>query len=167
MVKKQYLIMAAATLCACVFAVYHFYFNEEAKVKKRFTLFADHISKQGQESKLIEAASVNKALRLFAKQIHLEIPSRSISKTYDRRDLSAPLFSQRSRYTKVDLQFFDYIIAFPKEGIAQVNVTMNLDATGMDGSNIHETHELMCDLVKNEEQDWIFNRVEIVEVLEK
>ncbi|RJP78858.1 MAG: hypothetical protein C4522_11555 [Desulfobacteraceae bacterium] len=167
MVKKQYLFMAAAVLCMGAFAVYHVYFDEKAKVKKQFALFGRRISKQAEESRLIEAASINKALHLFSRQVRLEIPSRSISRTYDRRDLSAPLFSQRSRYAKIDLQFLDYIIGFPGEDKAQVNVTMNLKAQGMDGSHMDETHELICDLVKNERDDWIFSRVEIVEVLEK
>jgi hypothetical protein len=37
----------------------------------------------------------------------------------------------------------------------------------LSGESVDETHELDCVLVKNKKDDWLFSRVEIVEVLEK
>ena len=167
MVKKYYLVWGAVILAVGAFAVYHFYFNEEARVIKQFRLLGKHVAKQAEESNLVAAASINKALRLFANPIQLEIPSHSISKTYDRRELSAPLFMKRSRYSEIDLHFYDFKIEFPDAGTAQANATLVFNAKGRSGDQIQETHELMCTLVQNRHQDWIFSRIEVVEVLEK
>ena len=167
MVKKSYLVIFAAFLAAGAVVVYHYYFDEEAKVKRTFNTFAGRISKTEEQSKLIEAASINKALQLFTKQVHLEIPSHSISRTYHRRDLSGPLFARRSLYRVIDLSFFDFIIRFPQEGIARVDAAMHLKARRIDNHEIDESHAMICDLVRNKEGDWLLERVEVVEVLEK
>jgi hypothetical protein len=167
MVRKQLPVIAVVILAVSVFVVYHYYFDEETKVKRTFQTFAERISKTEEQSKLIEAASINKALHLFSKQIHLEIPSHSISRTYQRRDLSGPLFARRSVYQKIDLSFFDFIIRFPQEGIARVDVTMRLKARRDDDHRVDETRVMICDLVRNTEGDWRLERAEVVEVLEK
>jgi hypothetical protein len=167
MVKRNTVIAVGLSAIIGFLVVYHVFYNEEARVKRRFKELSEQISKEAGETKLIAAATVNKITRMIQKTIQIDIPSRSISKTFARKELAAPIFHVRSQYLKMTLRFVDFVIDLSEEGTADVHVTGNLTGKLLSGESVDETHELHCLLKKNEKDEWIFSGIEIVEVLEK
>jgi len=166
-VKRNTVIAAGLLVVIGFLVVYHVFYNEEARVKRRFKELSEHISKETGETKLIAAAAVNKITRMIRDTIQVDIPSHSVSERFARKELSAPIFNVRSRYSKITLRFFDFIIDLSEEDRAVVSVTGFLEGRLLSGESVDETHELKCVLVKNENDDWLFSRIEVVEVLEK
>jgi len=167
MVKRNAVIAAGLSAIIGFLVVYHVFYNEEAKVKRRFKEFSERISKEPDETKLIAAATVNKIIRMIQETIQVDIPSRSISKKFTRKELSAPIFNVRSNYLKMTLRFFDFGIDLSEEDTAAVRLTGNLTGKLLSGESVDETHELYCLLKKNKNDEWLFSSIEIVEVLEK
>ncbi len=167
MVKRNAVIAAGLSVIIGFLVVYHVFYNEEAKVKRQFKELSERISKKPGETKLIAAVTVNKITRMIRETIQVDIPSRSISKTFTRKDLSAPVFHVRSHYSKMTLRFVDFVIDLSEEGTAAVSVTGNITGKLLSGESVDETHELDCLLIKNENDEWLFSSIEIVEVLEK
>jgi hypothetical protein len=64
------------------------------------------------------------------------------------------------------LKFHDFDITFPKQGEARVRLTARLTGKTAMGEAINEAHEIDCLLGKTEKK-WVFNRIEVVEVLKK
>ncbi len=167
MVKRNVVIAAGLSAIIGFFVVYYVFYNEEAKVKRRFNELAERISKEPDETKLIAAATINKITRMIQETIQVDIPSRSISKTFTRKDLAAPIYNARSHYSNMALRFVDFGIDLSQEGTAAVHVTGNLKGKLLSGESIDETHELYCLLKKDKNDEWLFSSIEIVEVLEK
>jgi len=167
MVKRNAVIAAGLSAIIGFMVVYYVFYNEEAKIKRRFKELSERVSKDPGETKLIAAATVNKITRMIQETIKLDIPSRSISKTFTRKELAAPIFNIRSHYSEMTLRFFDFGIDLSEEGTAAVRLTGNLTGKLLSGESVDETHELDCLLKKNEKDEWHFSSVEIVEVLEK
>jgi len=167
MVKRNIILVAGLFAIIGFLLVYHVFYNEEARVKRKFTELSERVSKEPDETKLIAAATVNKITRMMQETIQVDIPSHSVSERFERKDLSAPIFNGRLRYSEMTLRFFDFAIDLPEEGKAVVNVTGKLEGRLLSGESVDEIHELECVLVKNKNDDWLFSRIEVVEVLEK
>jgi hypothetical protein len=167
MVKKNAVIAGGILLVIGLLIVYHVFYTEEAKIKRQFKALSERVSKERDETKLIAAATAKKIARMGCETIQIDIPSRSISETVSRKDLPAPIYNVRSRYAGMKVGFFDFVIDLSGKGTASVRVTGKLEGILLSGEKVNETHELACLLKKNEKDDWLFSRIEIVEVLEK
>ena len=72
----------------------------------------------------------------------------------------------RSRYLEISLKFHDFDIRFPEEGFARVTSTAFVEGLFFSGEPFREVHEIVCWLEKIE-NDWFFDQIEVVTVLEK
>jgi len=162
--KTISIIIAAAVVGVVVFMV--FSESEEDRVKKRFTILAEQVEKESGESKFISAARAKKIKGLFAENIVIDIPERSITRELDRRDLGPYVLGGRAKFSEIKLKFYDIKVDFPDSGLADVRVTANLAGQLETGKTIDETHELACSLDKVEDA-WLFKRFEAVEVLQR
>lgn len=166
MEKIKYMVIACAVLAAGVIAFVIFSQSEEAKVKKRFSVLAEKIKKTEKETPLVAAAKANKIKELFAETCTVHAPAYSFSRDISSQDLPSLVLTTRSRYSEMSLEFYDFVIEFPEEGSAQVNLTARIVGTLTTGKYVDDVHELRCKLQKTEDF-WLFKEIEVVEVLEK
>ncbi len=64
------------------------------------------------------------------------------------------------------MEFYDFVIGFPEEGFADVNVTARMTGKLTTGEYVDDIHELKCKLKKTEDI-WLLREIEVVEVLKK
>lgn len=163
-VRNIFLVVVIAA--AGVAAFYWFFQSDEAKIKKRFKTIAELSSKDADEHEFTSAINAGRISEMFADTCRIEIPAHNISRTYAKKDISAQVMGARSRYSEILLTFHDLDIRFPEEGVARVAFTAVVDAVRIPDEFVRETHEIVSFLVKIE-NNWFFNQVEAVAVLER
>ncbi len=166
MVNVRNIIIAAVVVVAGVAAFYWFFQSDEAKIKKRFKTIAELSSKDADEHEFTAAINAGRISEMFAETCRIEIPARNISRTYAKKDISAQVMGARSRYSEILLTFHDLDIRFPEERVARVAFTAVVEAVMIPNEFVRETHEIVTLLVKIE-NNWFFNQIEAVAVLER
>jgi hypothetical protein len=164
--KIKYLIIAGSVLTAGIIAFIVFSQSEEAKVKRQFQVLAEKIKKTPQETPLIAAARANRIKELFAETCTVHAPAYEFSRDISSQDLLSLVLTTRSRYSEMSLEFYDFVIAFPAEGSADVHLTATMTAKLTTGEYVDDIHELKCKLKKTEDI-WLLRKIEVVEVLKK
>ena len=166
MVKIKYLLMGALiVIIGIVFAVTVFP-SEEKKVKKRFDLLSEWVSKSPEENPFTMLQKMKDIGTLFLDPCELKAPNESLSGSYTRQEISAYTGSARSHFSKLDFKFYDLRIAFPEKVIAKVTLTARLTGKSATGEQVDEIRELEC-LLKKIDKKWFFNQIEVIEVLKK
>ena len=166
MEKIKYIIIAAMVLAAGIIVFLIFSQSEEAKVKKQFHVLAEKMKKMPNETPLIGAARANRIKELFAETCTVHAPAYAFSRDISSQDVPPLVITTRSRHSEISLEFYDFDIAFPEEGSAEVNVTASMTGKLTTGEYVDEIHELKCKLKKPEEI-WLLKEIEVVEVLKK
>ena len=166
MEKIKYIGIAGAVLAAGIIAFVIFSQTEEAKVKRQFSVLAEKIKKTPNETPLVAAAKANRIKELFAETCAVHAPAYSFSRDILSQDLPSLVLTTRSRYSEMSLEFYDFVIEFPEEGTAQVNLTARIVGKLTTAKNVDDVHELKCKLQKTE-KIWLLKGIEVVEVLQK
>ena len=104
--------------------------------------------------------------KLFSEKCNVQAPAYSVSRNYKPQDMSNIALMILSQYFELSLRFYDIEINIPERKFAHVVLTAKLDGKLTTGEYVNEIHELECVLIKIE-GDWLFNKIEIVDVLEK
>ena len=164
--KIKYIVIAGAVLVAGIIAFIIFSQSEEAKVKKQFNFLAEKMNKTPNETPLISVARANRIKNLFAETCTVHAPAYSFSRNISSQDLSSLVLTTRSRYSEMSLEFYDFVIEFPEEGSADVNLTASMTGKLTTGEYVDDIHELKCKLKKTEDI-WLLKEIEVVEVLKK
>jgi hypothetical protein len=164
--KIRYMVIVGALLAAGIIAFVIFSQSEEAKVRKQFGVLAEKMEKTEKETPLVAAARANKIKELFAETCTVHAPAYSFSREISSQDLPSLVIATRSRYSKISLEFYDFIIEFPAKDSAHVNLTANMTGKLRSGEYVDDVHELKCNLTKTEDT-WLFREIEVVEVLKK
>lgn len=166
MVKSKPIIVLAVIIIGMI--VFFYIMNsEERQVKKRFKLFAQTASILSGENPLIVAAKSKKVSRFFATTCDIEAPEYNVSRSYSQNDIHTIAVHVLSRHSELDLSFVDLQIDIPDKGIADVVSTVRIagKVKGQEGT-ILEHHEIKCRLIKNEDE-WVFVRIKLIDVLDK
>lgn len=166
MEKIKYIVIAGAVLVAGIIAFFIFSQSEEAKVKRQFKVLAEKMTKTPKETPLIAAARAKRIKELFAETCTIHAPAYSFSRDISSQDLPSLVLTTRSRYSEMSLQFYDFVIEFPEEGSAHVNLTARMRGKLTTGKYVDDVHELKCTLKKTEDI-WLLKEIEVVEVLRK
>jgi hypothetical protein len=164
--KIKYIVIAGAVLVAGIIAFVIFSQSEEAKIKKQFNFLAEKMNKTPNETPLIAVARANRIKDLFAETCTVHAPAYSFSRDISSQDLSSLVLTTRSRYSEMSLEFYDFVIEFPEEGSADVNLTASMTGKLTTGEYVDDIHELKCKLKKTEDI-WLLKEIEVVEVLKK
>jgi hypothetical protein len=146
--------------------VYFLFPNEENRVKKRFTLLSERVSRSPEESSLTLLQKMKEIGNLFCEHCELTVPDQSLSGSYTREEISAYAGSGRSHFSQLDLKFYDLHIVFPEKEVAKVTVTGRLTGKSTTGEQVDEIRELECFLRKVENK-WLFSQIKVVEVLKR
>ncbi len=166
MVRLKYVLVAGVVVFIAVVACYILFQSDSAKIKKQFMKLSTNFAKEPVETKLAAGIKVKNIKELFAERILLEIPSHSISRTYVKKDIPSLVMTGRMQFKKMSLKFYDITIEFPESGHSVVRLTARLIGNLNTGELVDEIHELECSVRKNED-NWLFNSIKAVEVLEK
>lgn len=166
MVKIKYLIIALLIVMVGILATLLFLPSEEKKVKKRFALLSEHMSKDPGENTFVMANKVKGITALFGKNCNLTVSDYSLSGNYSREEISGIAFRGRAHFSTLDLKFYDLKVSFPEKDLARANLTGRLTGKSVYGEHVDETRELMC-LLKKVEKKWLFNSFEVIEVLRR
>jgi hypothetical protein len=140
--------------------------SEEKRVKKRFQLLSEWISKSPEENPITMLQKMKDIGTLFVEPCELKAPHESLSGSYPRQEISAYAGSARSHFFQLDFQFYDLHIAFPEKEVAKVTLTARLIGKSTAGEQVDEIRELEC-LLKKIDKKWFFNQIEVIEVLKK
>ena len=166
MEKVKYIITAGTVLFITITAFTIFSHSEEAEIKKQFKYLAQKMKKTSGEITLTSAAKANKIRELFTETCSIHAPAYSFSQDISSQDLPTLVMVTRSPYSKISLKFHDFVIDFPEEDRADVNLTAHMTGKRRNGEYSDGVHELKCKLKKIEDT-WLLNEIEMVEVLEK
>ena len=135
-------------------------------MKKPFYSLAEGVSKETDENIFTLDQKVKKIGSLFNETCEVHIPVHSISGRMTRQEITGYAARGRIHFRELYLKFHDFDITFPKQGEARVRLTARLTGKTAMGEAINEAHEIDCLLGKTEKK-WVFNRIEVVEVLKK
>ena len=163
--KRNSIIVSCLLLIAMGFYLFLFE-NEETRVKKRFDYISAIIEKIPGENPIIAAVNVNRLKEVVSETFLVNAPAYSISRKIDIKDLSAYTLARRFHFKEISLKFYDFVIDFPDEITASVNVTARMTGQLKSGDYVEDIHELNCRLQKKEDV-WKLNELEVVEVLMK
>jgi hypothetical protein len=165
-VKIKYLLMGILmVIIGIVFAVTVFP-SEEKRVKKRFHLLSEWVSKTPEENPFTMLQKMKDVGTLFLENCELKAPNDSLSGSYTRQEISAYAGSARSHFSRIDFRFYDLHVVFPEKEVAKVTLTVRLIGKSTTGEEVDEIRELEC-LLKKIDKKWFFNQIEVIEVLKK
>jgi hypothetical protein len=166
MVKIKYLLMGALIVIIGIILVLTVFPSEEKRVKKRFHLLSEWVSRSPEENSFTMLQKMRDIGTLFFEHCELKAPDESFSGRYTRQEISAYAGSARSHFSQLDLKFYDLHIIFSEKEVAKVTLTSRLIGKSTTGEQVDEVRELEC-LLKKIDNKWLFNQIEVIEVLKK
>ena len=166
MVKLRYLLVGVLIVIIGVVLAISLFPSEEKRVKKRFHLLSEWVSKSPEENAFTLIQKMKGIGTLFLEPCELKAPGESFSGNYSRQEISAYAGSARSHFSRLDLTFHDLQIIFPEKEIAKATLTARLTGKSSAGEQVEEIRELGC-LLKKIDKQWFFSQIEVVEVLKK
>jgi hypothetical protein len=166
MVKVKYLVVALLIVAVGILATFLFFPSEEKKVKNRFALLSEHMSKDSGENAFIMANKIKGISALFGENCNFAVSDYSLSGNYTREEISGIALRGRAHFLTLGLKFYDLKVSFPEKNLAQVNLTARLTGKSVYGEQVDETRELTC-LLKKVGEKWLFSSFEVIEVLKK
>ncbi len=166
MVKIKYLIIAFLIVMVGILATFVFFPSEEKKVKKKFALLSEHMSKDPGENTFIMVNKIKGISALFGENCNFTVSDYSLSGNYTREEISGIALRGRAHFSNLGLKFYDLKVSFPEKDLAQVNLTARLTGRSVYGEQVDETREIVC-LLKKVEKKWLFSSFEVSEVLRK
>ena len=166
MVKMKYLIVALLITIVGISAIFLFLPSEEKKVKKRFALLSEYISKDSGENTFIMANKIKGISGLFGENCNFAVSDYSLSGNYTREEISGIALRGRAHFSTLGLKFYDLKVSFREKDVAQVNLTARLTGKSVYGEQIDETRELLC-VLKKIDKKWLFSSFEVIEILKR
>jgi hypothetical protein len=166
MVKMKHLVIALLIVMVGISATFLLFQSEEKKVKKKFALLSEHMSKDSRENTFVMASKIKGITALFGENCNFTVSDYSLSGSYAREEISGIALRGRAHFLNLGLKFYDLKVSFPEKVLAQVNLTARLTGKSVYGEQVDETRELIC-LLKKVEKKWLFISFEVIEVLRK
>lgn len=166
MVKKKQLLIACGALLIFGVAYYFIYQSDTAKIKRQLKALSENMNKAADENKLASGLKTKALKDLFADPLILEMPSHDIVRNIAKQDLPGYAMTGRMQFKTISLTFYDISIVFPETGHAEILLTARFAGEFNSGEMMDEINELACTAVKMED-DWLFNSIKAVDVLEK
>jgi len=164
MVKK--IVITVIAVIAAVAAYTFIVETEEDKVKKQFERVAELAEKEAGETNLAMANKSRQIGAMVTDPVTVTIPEYHASGSYPRQEITRRMAMGRTRFKQFSLEFFDLSVTIIDDTSADARVTAQVTGKKLNNQPFEGTHELRCRLNKVEDE-WLFNQVEVVDVLEK
>ena len=119
------------------------------------------------ESPLVVAAKSKKISKFFDTNCEIEAKEYNVSKNYSQEDIHTIAIHVLSRHLEFKLTFVDLQVEILNKGVASSVSTARIfgKVKGVE-EYIEENHEIQCQLKKIEDE-WVFVRLELIDVLKK
>ena len=166
MVTLKYVLIALILMALGIGVSLTLFQSEEKRVRKQFHLLSEGVSKEPGENIFTMDQKIKKIGSLFDETCEINIPAHSVSGRLTRDEITGYAARGRLHSSELLLKFYDFDIAFTQEGGASVRLTARLTGKTTTGEAVNEAHEIDC-LLKKIEKRWLFDRIEVVEVLKK
>jgi hypothetical protein len=118
------------------------------------------------ESPLAMAQKMNQIRLLFSEKVNLVVPYYNLAGDFSRRNVLNLASRARMSFRTVLLHFYDWHIDLAEKDTVRVNVTGRLKGISSAREEVDEVRELLCVLKKIDDQ-WLFSKIGVVEVLKK
>jgi len=166
MVRIKYVVTAAVLLIAGILVAVYLSQSEEKRVKKQFDSLSEWVSKDADETAFTMARKTQNIGTLFTESCEFKAPFYSLSGSYTPDDISSYAAQARLGFSRVSLHFYDLDIDFLEKTSAKVMVTGRLKGESKGGERLDEVREVHC-VMKKIDNTWLFNEIEVIEVLKK
>ena len=167
MVKSKQVVIVLSVIVIGVILFFFFFQSEERQVRKRFKTFAQTASKRVEDSQLIVAGKSKKISKYFAQSCQIEAPEYNVSRNYSQADIHTIAFQVLTRHSELKVTFVDLQVEIPEKGIATaISIVRILGKVKRGEEYVEENHEIDCQLKKIDEE-WVFVKIELVDVLKK
>jgi hypothetical protein len=140
--------------------------SEEKRIRRRLTQITELGGKAGPETVLTAAGKARGITRLMTDSVTISGAPSGLSGTYDSDALAAAILQGRARFETLEPSLHDLEIVLEGEGRATAHFTARLQGTSL-GGPFRDVREMRCALVKDQEEGWLFQRIEAVEVMRK
>jgi hypothetical protein len=163
------LLIAGLLLGIGIGAYFHFFPNEEKRVRKQFQLLSEQVAREPGEDLLSTTQRVKHIGRSFTDPCEFKIegdPLYALSGKVTREEVMGYALRGRSYFSNLSMKFYDLKVEFPERGKASVRLTARLTGRSVSGENVEETRELLCGL-SNVENRWLVQTLEVVEILKR
>lgn len=166
MVKPKTLLIIGLSLITAAVAFFYFFQSDAAQIKNQLAKLEEAVEKSGSESEISAGIAARRISAVFAESCRVNAPHRGISRTFTPGDIAAYARGARRRYARIDMDFHDIGIEFPEEKTAAVSFTAEI-STGQSGAEpAEEIHEIAAGM-KKIENEWVFDKIDVVAVLER
>ncbi len=166
MVKGKYFFTGGLIVVLGIVLAVTFFPGEEKRVKKRFRLLSEWVSKSPEENAFTMLQKMKDIGTLFLEPCELKAPHEALSGSYTRQEISAYAGTARSHFFQIHFELYDLQVSFPEKEMAKVTLTARLIGKATSGEQVDEIRELECHL-KKMDRKWFFSQIEVVEVLKK
>lgn len=165
MVNKRNILVAATVAVGAMLLFFLFSGSEKDAVRQQFERLSDLAAKEIGEPPLLAAKKAAAISQLFMVNARMEVTARSFSRDYSRDEVRGAVLLARGRFTEARLDFHDLNIDLTGQGTANVITTARTTGIAA-GEQFADVHEIEATLHKVE-GEWLFQRLTVVEVLEK
>lgn len=166
MVKIKYLLVGVLIVVIGIVLVVTISPSEEKRVKKRFHLLSEWVSKSPEENSFTMLQKIKDIGTLFIEPCELKASHETFSGRYTQQEISAYAGSARSHFFELHLKLYDLHVTFPEKEVAEVTLTARLIGKSKTGEQVEEIRELDC-LLKKMDGKWLFSQIEVVDVLKR
>jgi hypothetical protein len=165
-VNIKYLLAVLLLVVLGVLAAVYLAGSEEKKVKGQFRHLSELVAKGSGENMFTAAGKVKKIAALFANACELHVSAHSLSGRYTPEEISGHALQARAQFSTLALDFYDLDLSFPEREIARVHCTARLTGRSTTAERVDEIRELDC-LLKKVQKEWLFTKIDVVEVLKR
>lgn len=167
MVRRKQAVWAAIAVAALAAAWFVFAPSPEKKVKRRFALLSESVSKTSAGEGLIDTAlRLRKTEALFAPTCSVRVAEAWFDGTDRNSVIVAQGFQARMQFSAFKLGFSDMKVSFPEPGLAACDLVARLEGTLSNGQGVNEVREMRW-LLRKHDGKWLFETIEVVEALKK
>lgn len=159
-------ILAALGVILLGWGLWYAFPTRERQVRRQFKALASWAGKDGDEGALASVQTAREAGRFFADPCEWNAEAYNLSGRVSLEEITRYVFAARTRVEKLTVKFYDLAVEFLADGTAHAKATVRVQGTSKDGDAINETHELKCDLIKQDGR-WLLSRITLVQVLKR
>jgi hypothetical protein len=140
--------------------------SEETRVIKQFDRLSERVSRDSEETIIETARKAHSIASLFSSDCVVVTDEPALSGAYGREDMANRVSQVRSSFTRLRLRFHDLAVELDGPGSATAVVTGRVTGWTRYQERVDESREVVCTLKKTD-GEWLFSRIEVVDVLER
>jgi len=156
----------AILLILCIAATVYFLLpNDEKQIRNNLDSLAKYCSTAREEAALVGIKKVALAAKLCQDPCDIEIESRSIARSFTKKDLTDHLLMMKRTMPDTHFSFHDTVIEFPAENSASLTSTLSLTGQ-IEDEHYTDAYEFDINL-KKIDGDWLFSSFSVIEFMEQ